>query len=230
MTTQQCYIPAVIPEADRETHKRAGLGRRVGFGRKLAILVVDMCRYTVDERSALCCGESAVAAAGAIARLLEAARPVGIPIIYTTQRTAEPYSEVTGGRLIDKAIPEDSNFAQETWPHEIVDEVAPKPADIVLVKPKPSVFFGTQLASLLIYHNTDTLIVTGTTTSGCIRATVDHAAAYNFRVIVPHDCVADRFQLSHQTALFDMDAFLADVVPLEVVLDHLKNFSKTAFA
>ena len=86
------------------------------------------------------------------------------------------------------------------------------------------------MASLLIYHNVDTLIVTGTTTSGCIRATVDHAAAYNFRVIVPHDCVADRFQLSHETALFDMDAFLADVVSLEDVLDHLKTVDRAVYA
>jgi nicotinamidase-related amidase len=189
-----------------------------------------MCRYTVDERAALCCGESAVKATSAIAQLLEAARPFGIPIIYSTQRTEEPYSAATGGRLIDKAIPDDSNFAQEMWPHEILDEVGPMPEDTVLVKPKPSVFFGTQLASILIYHNVDTLIVTGTTTAGCIWATVDHAAAYNFRVIVPQECVADRFQLSHETALFNMDAFLADVMPLVEVLDYLKTVDPAVYS
>ena len=100
MTTQKCYIPSVIPDVDRETYRRAGLGRRVGFGRKIAVLVVDMCRYTIDERAALCCGESAVKATSAIAQLLEAARPLGIPIIYSTQRTEEPYSAATGGRLM----------------------------------------------------------------------------------------------------------------------------------
>ncbi len=229
MTRETCYIPAVIPEMDRETHGRAGLGRRVGFGRKLAILVVDMCRYTVDPRSALSCGDSATAAAACIARLLKAARPIGVPVIYTTQRTPEPYSSATGGRLLDKGIAVDSNFANEFWPHEIVDEVAPEHGDTVLVKPKPSVFFGTQLASLLIYHEVDTLVVTGTTTSGCIRATVDHAAAYNYRVIVPKDCVADRFVLSHEASLFDMDAFLADVVPLQLVLDHLAAVDKAVY-
>ncbi len=230
MTNQKCYIPSVIPDADRETHGRAGVGRRVGFGRKMAILVVDMCRYTVDERAALCCGESAVKATGAIARLLDAARPSGIPIIYSTQRTEEPYSAATGGRLIDKAIPDQSSFAQELWPHEILEEVAPMPGDTVLVKPKPSVFFGTQLASILVYHNVDTLVVTGTTTAGCIRATVDDAAAYNFRVIVPQDCVADRFQISHEVELFNMDAFLADVMPLAEVLDHLKTVDPAVYS
>ena len=227
---EDCYIPSVIPKEDRDTHRRAGLGRRVGFGRKLAILVIDMCRYTVDDRSPLSCGQTAVSATEAIARLLDAARPIGIPIIYTTQRTRDPYSAATGGRLLDKAIASDSDFAQALWPHEIVDQLAPAPGDTVIVKPKPSVFFGTQLASLLVHHQSDTLIVTGTTTSGCIRATVDHAAAYNFRVIVPYECVADRFRLSHHVTLFDIDAFLADVVPLRAVLDHLKDIDKSVYA
>lgn len=225
-----CFIPSVIPTQDREVHQRGGLGQRVGFGRKLAVLVVDMCRYIVEDRSPLSCGESGVAAARSIARLLDAVRPMGVPIIYSTQRTRDPYSAATGGRLLDKAIAPDSDFAQAYWPHEIVDQVAPAPGDTVIVKPKPSVFFGTQLTSLLVYYNVDTLVVTGATTSGCIRATVDHAAAYNFRVIVPHECVADRFTLSHQVTLFDMDAWLADVVPLQAVLDHLKTIDRSVYA
>jgi len=229
MSTTTPYIPQVIPAEDRATHARAGVGRRVGFGRKLAILVVDMCRYTTEARHPLSCPETARPAARAIARLLEVARPVGMPIIFTTQRSTEPYTPATGGRLIDKAIPASSEFATGLEPHEIVEEVRPRPGEIVLVKPKPSVFFGTQLASLLIYHGVDTLIVTGTTTSGCIRATVDHAAAYNFRVIVPRECVADRFRLSHEVALFDMDAFLADVLPLDDVIAHVRGVDRSVY-
>ena len=215
---------------DRETYRRAGVGRRAGFGRKLALLVVDMCRYTTEPMYALSCPEAARSAARHIARLLDAARPIGVPVVFTTQRTAEPYSAATGGRLLDKAIPPDSDFAQDAAPHEIVDEVRPLPGETVLVKPKPSVFFGTQLASLLVYHNVDTLVVTGTTTSGCIRATVDHAAAYNFRVVIPRECVADRFRISHEVALFDMHAFLADVVPLDDVLEHLAGLDPVLYA
>ena len=225
-----CYIPSVIPMEDRETHRRGGLARRVGFGRKLAILVVDMTRYIVEDRSPLWCGEAGLSATQAIARLLDTARPIGIPVIYSTQRTSEPYSAATGGRLMDKVIAPDSDFAQASWPHEIVDDLAPAPEDTVLVKPKPSVFFGTQLASLLIFHNVDTLIVTGATTSGCIRATVDHAAAFNLRVIVPYECVADRFTLSHQVTLFDIDSWLGDVVSGEAVLDHLRAIDRSVYA
>lgn len=88
---------------------------------------------------------------------------------------------------------------------------------------KPSALFGTRLAGLLVYHGVDTLIVSGTTTSGRIRATVDHAAAYNLRVIVPRECVADRFRLSHEVALFDLDAFLADVMSMDEVLQHVRE-------
>lgn len=215
------YIPDIIPVQDQQTHRRAGVGRRMGCGRKPALLVVDMCRYTTDPVYPLSCPETARPAAANIARLLKAVRATEMPVIFTTQRTTEPYSAATGGRLIDKAIPLSSDFACDQAPHDIVDEVRPLAGETVLVKPKPSAFFGTQLASILLFHGVDTLIVTGTTTSGCIRATVDHAAAYNFRVIVPHECVADRFQLSHQVALFDMDAFLADVIGLDELLAYV---------
>lgn len=219
----QGYIPEVIPEIDRLTRQRAGIGQRVGFGSRIAIIVVDMCRYTVEDRSPLSCGEAGWRATRAIARLLAVARPRGIPIIYSTQRTAEPYSSATGGRLLSKAIAPDSAFATELWPHEILDEVAPQPGDVVLVKPKPSFFFGTQLASILVEQRIDTVIITGTTTSGCIRATTDDAAALNYRVIIPEEAVADRYTLSHQVTLFDIDSWLGDVMPLDEVVAHLET-------
>ena len=212
------YIPATIPIEDRKAHERAGVGMRVGFGQKAAVLVVDMCRYTVDSRYALSFPETAVPAAWHIAKLLSAARPLGVPVIFTTQRSQDPYLSATGGLFLEKAAPADSDFATESAPHDIVDDVRPLTGEVVLVKPKPSVFFGTQLASILIYQGVDTLIVTGVATSGCVRATVDHAAAYNFRTIVPKECVADRFQISHEVALFNMDAFTADVMSLDEVV------------
>lgn len=220
------YIPDVVPEVDREVRRRAGLGQRVGFGERIALIVIDMCRYTVEERSPLSCGDAGWRATRAIARILEVARPRGVPIIYSTQRTAEPYTNATGGRLLSKAIATDSAFATELWPHEILEEVAPQPGDIVLIKPKPSFFFGTQLTSILVDHRIDTLIITGTTTSGCIRASTDDAAALNYRVIIPEEAVADRYQLSHQVTLFDIDSWLGDVMPLDEVIAHLEQIDQ----
>lgn len=226
----QGYIPDVIPEADREARRRGGMGQRVGFGERIAVIVIDMCRYTVEERSPLSCGEMGWTACHAIAKLLDVARPRGIPIIYSTQRTAEPYSASTGGRLLSKAIASDSAFATELWPHEILEEVAPQPGDIVLVKPKPSVFFGTQLNSILIAERIDTVIITGTTTAGCVRATTDEAAALNYRVIIPQEAVADRYSLSHQVTLFDIDSWLGDVMPLDAVIGHLETVQQVRTA
>ena len=102
-------------------------------------------------------------------------------------------------------------------------EIAPRPEDVVLVKPKPSVFFGTQLESILNYYRVDTLVVTGVATSGCVRASVDHAFALNDRVIVPVECVADWARMPHEANLFDMHTATADVTPLATVKAEIRR-------
>src|SRR6516162_10118732 len=96
-------------------------------------------------------------------------------------------------------------------------------AQSVIVKSAPSAFFGSDLASYLIYHNVDTVIVTGTVTSGCVRDTVLDAFNYNFRVIVPVECVCDRGATSHKVTLFDIHMKYGDVVPMADVLGYLKT-------
>jgi maleamate amidohydrolase len=211
------FIPSWLPEADRRVYERAGWGRRVGFGERAAVIVIDMCRYFTEPEYPYACAATGRPAAVAIRDLLMTARAAGLPVIYTTQGDERPYMAATAGRFPDKIIPLDSSFATDARPHEIVPEVAPQPGEVVLVKPKPSVFFGTQLESVLNFHRIDTLVVTGVATSGCIRASVDHAFALNYRVIIPVECVADRAQLPHEANLFDMDTATADVMPLEAV-------------
>jgi maleamate amidohydrolase len=211
------YLPSWLSEEDQSVYERAGWGKRVGFGERAAVIVIDMCRYFTEGHYPYSCPETGTAAAAAIADLLEVARPAGLPVIYTTQGDDRPYSPATAGRFPDKIIALDSSFATDARPHEIVPEVAPQADDVVLIKPKPSVFFGTQLESILNFYRVDTLIITGVSTSGCIRASVDHAFALNYRVILPLECVADRAQMPHEANLFDMDTATADVLPLEVV-------------
>jgi nicotinamidase-related amidase len=88
---------------------------------------------------------------------------------------------------------------------------------------KPSVFFGTQLESMLTYDGVDTLVVTGMTTSGCVRATVVDAFSYNYRVLIPQECVADRSQISHEISLFDMNMKYTDVTTLEETVELLQE-------
>src|SRR5207253_10770809 len=106
---------------------------------------------------------------------------------------------------------------------EIHASVKPKPSDIVLVKKRPSAFFGTLLNSTLVERRVDTLIITGGTTSNCVRATAVDAMSYNYHTIVVSDCVYDRVQISHETALFDLDRQYADVVKSDEVIKHLMS-------
>jgi isochorismate hydrolase len=107
--------------------------------------------------------------------------------------------------------------------NEIVAEVAPGPADVYFVKRKPSAFLGTPLLGHLIYLGADTVIVTGTTTSGCVRATAVDAAQYNLRAIIPEECVWDRGQLTHKVNLFDVQMKYGDVKDTAAVIEYVRS-------
>lgn len=115
---------------------------------------------------------------------------------------------------------DDTDFDEEMM--EFAPVLSPEP-EVIVGKYKPSVFFGTQLESLLNQNGADTLIVTGVTTSGCVRATILGAFSYNYRIIVPAECTADRSKISHETTLFDVEMKYGDVRPLEEVIDHIED-------
>jgi nicotinamidase-related amidase len=108
----------------------------------------------------------------------------------------------------------------------IIEPLAPLSTEIVIYKGgKPSGFSGTPLASYMIYERCDTAIVTGMTTSGCVRATLLDAFQANFHCLIPYECVADRSQISHKVNLFDMHMKYADVVSLEETVDYLEKLA-----
>lgn len=106
---------------------------------------------------------------------------------------------------------------------EIDEVVKPEPGDLLICKKMPSAFFGTNLSLYLTTHCIDTLIITGNSTSGCVRATVVDACSYGYRVIVPEECVGDRHEAPHRANLFDMRYKYADVLPLAKVLSYLED-------
>ena len=106
---------------------------------------------------------------------------------------------------------------------ELLPELAAGPDDFVIVKKKPSAFFGTPLLSLLVDRGIDTVIVCGGATSNCVRATVFDASSYNFRTIVAEEAVMDRIPVSHAIALFDMDRQFADIVKCDDIVAYLEN-------
>jgi maleamate amidohydrolase len=217
------YVPDLIPPSDFGMYQKAGLGHRIGFGRVPAVLVVDATRAFVEDEFPLGNSRMGQPAVAAIRRLLDTARAQQVPVFFTRM---DPFKSPTeAGRWYDVAP---GVLGQPDDPQAIAGGmippiISPQPGETVITKPKPSAFFGTGLQSQLVFHGIDTLIVTGMVTSGCVRATVDDAFSYNYRVIVPVECVADRAEVPHFVNLFDMDMISADVLPLQTVLEYLAS-------
>jgi len=207
----------VISADERRAYEKAGWGGKVGFGRRPALLVTDMYRAFVDPAYPFS-SETSVETASQIRLLLDAFRRRSLPVFFTTERPA--MNEADRGRWKVKAADGAQMASAEAY--EIWPEIAPLPGESVMVKTYPSAFFGTTLTSQLVYHSVDTLVVTGTVTSGCVRATCLDAFNYNFRVIVPQECVCDRGPVSHKVALFEIDMKYGDVVALDEVLDYVE--------
>ena len=224
------YIPDVLPDSDLAMYRKANFGHPIGWGRKIGIVVVDMTRAFVEDRFALGSAKMGQAALRGIAELLAAARPIGIPVCFTKMVPFRNRTEA--GRWYD-SCPGIFGRADDAAAHEsaeIPPDIAPRGEEAVIVKGKPSAFFGTQLHSMLTFHNVDTLIITGMVTSGCVRATVDDAFALDYRVVIPVECVADRAEVPHRVNLFDMDMISADVLPLDQVLKHLRGVDRGVYA
>ena len=214
----------VIPAEDVAAFHGGGstIERPLDVGIRPALIIVDMTRAFVD--SAYSTGWSATGrpAVASNRALLDAARRSAVPVIFTKnfEDPAHSPSPAERGRWKASQVTRDDPLLSPG--DVIVDELTPRAGETVLYKQlKPSAFYGTQLSSLLVFLQVDTLIVAGMTTSGCVRATVVDAFQLNLRVIVPHETCADRSQISHKVSLFDMHMKYADVVSLDAVIDYL---------
>ncbi|WP_323014222.1 isochorismatase family protein [Devosia sp.] len=222
----------VIPKEEVEAYEAAGFGRSSGIGGKPALLIIDVQYRTVGteprpfaesiKEFPTSCGEVGWAAVAQIEKLVAQFREKGWPIIYPYVAPKENFDT---GRLAAK-VPALMGVAAKGY--EFVPPVAPQPGDVLLPKRHPSAFFGTPLVSYLVERGIDTLVVTGCTTSGCVRGSVVDAFAYNYRVLVPHDAVYDRSPTSHLVNLFDMDAKYADVVSTDEAVEALRQISPAA--
>jgi maleamate amidohydrolase len=218
---------AYIPEEEQRAYRAVGFGRPTGFGQRPALLIIDVQYRTVGSRPMpfwdaiqefpTSCGEIAWQAVGNIEKLLHVFRARGWPVLYPY---VSPKQTFDAGRLSDK-VPTIMGVASRGY--DFVDQIAPQDNDILLPKKHPSAFFGTPLASYLINVQADTLVVTGCSTSGCVRGTVVDGFAYNFRTIVPQDAVFDRSQVSHAVNLFDMSEKYADVLPTDDIISQLQK-------
>ena len=200
----------------RREFREKGFGSRVGFGQRPALLAVDFITGFTDLRSPLA-GDLDTQLA-ATNRLLEPARAAGIPVIFSTV-AYDPELQEAGVWV--RKIPANSWLVEGSEWVEVDQRLGQRPKETTLVKKYASCFFGTDLAARLVSRQVDTLIITGCTTSGCVRATAVDACSYGFRTIVVEEAVGDRAALPHAASLFDIDAKYGDVVTLDETLDYL---------
>lgn len=223
----------VVSEEEQRAYRAAGFGNPSGMGSRPALLVIDVQYRTVGteprpfwesiKEFPTSCGDVGWQSVRNIVPLLAEFRSRGWPVLYP--HVAPKNKATDRGRLAAK-IPAIMNIPQKGY--EFVAEVAPREGDVLIPKKHPSAFFATPLVSHLIDLGIDTLVVTGCTTSGCVRCSVVDAFSYNFRVVVPSDCVYDRSATSHAVNLFDMASKYADVAPAAEIIERFRGIKAAA--
>jgi len=204
--------------------RHEGFHGRAGFGSRPALLVIDVNLGFTDPASPLVCELGGVVEA--IVRLLDEARRAGLPVVYTTVAYDEG-AKRTAAAFIDKVPALLTLEAGSRWT-EIDPRIAPRADEPVLTKLFASAFHGTALASLLASEGCDSVIVTGASTSGCVRATAVDALQHGYRVAVPREAVGDRNPSAHEANLYDIDTKYGDVVSLEATVAHLEELAAVA--
>jgi len=212
-------MTAALDEA-RKFYAKIGFSARTGFGARPAVLVID-CNHGCADPSVSPMGIAMDTELKNIRRLLDAARAKRLPVVHTTVVYSE--EQFRDGAWFIKKVPSLEVLRPGSKESQFVPEVAPRAGELVIEKRFPSGFAGTNLQSYLTACGADTVIVTGNSTSGCVRATVVDAVSAGFRVIIPRQCVADRVPLSHAVNLFDMDAKYGDVMEVDDVFRHLEK-------
>ena len=194
----------------------------LGFGERAAILVVDFVKgYTTPGEPLY--APDVVVAVKETSSLIDLARTRNVPVIYT--RVIYHPSGLDGGLWVKK-IPVLKTLVEGSKVAELADGLEPRAHELVMAKQYASAFFGTSLASTLSALNIDTVILTGCSTSGCVRATAVDGMQHGLKMIVPRECVGDRHIEPHEAALFDINSKYGDVVPKGVVADYLASIKE----
>lgn len=202
-----------------DDYARVGFGSRIGFGDRPVVLVVDMVRAYLVEGEPLWTPEYRDVLE-ANQRLLAAARAGGVPVVWTTLHY--PPQGHRAGWFMTK-VPALRDFEERPDLGRFHSELAPLDEELVVRKQFASAFFGTDLDETLRAQNVDTVLVTGVSTSGCVRATALDALQHGYRPVVVAEAVGDRDEGAHRQSLYDLQAKYADVEPLQLALEQLER-------
>ena len=203
---------------DTAVYEKQGFGNRIGFGKKPALLIIDFINGFNDPDAFG--GGNIQEAIDNTAELLAVARHM--PVVFTSHVYAEDGSEDGVFNLKSPGLAKLKRGSHET---KVVDELEPRPGERILEKHYPSGFSNTDLTGWLAQRGVDTAIITGCTTSGCVRATAVDAMSNGFRPIVPRECSGDRAKGPHEANLFDIDQKYGDVMSLEDVMAELDKLA-----
>jgi maleamate amidohydrolase len=211
---------------DAEFFAQRGFGLRIGFGERPALIVIDMANAFTDATALL--GSNLDAQIAAIAPILEAAHGRNVPVFFSTVRYDDRDMKDAGIWAAKQRGLRTPTIDADGW--KIDRRLDFRETDALLVKKYASCFFGADLGSRLVAQGVDTLVITGCTTSGCVRATAVDAVQHGFRPMVVREAVGDRSAAAHAQNLFDLDAKYADVVGLDETLQYLETFGHNSAA
>lgn len=209
---------------DEKFFKQRGFGKKIGFGISPAILVVDFINaFTNYHNSEMVLASNLDQQLLETNRLIDASRSQGIPVLFTTVSYDDDLKEAGIWALKQSGT---KTLKAGTEGVEIDYNLHVLEKDSIVVKKYASAFFGTDLASRLVSQKIDTLIITGCTTSGCVRATAVDGISNGFRPIIVKEAVGDRSEKAHEQSLFDLQAKYADVESIDSVLTYFDFLKK----
>lgn len=210
-----------------DVYARQGMGQRIGFGERAAVLVIDMQNDFCDPDAATTLYPSICATYVPIRRLSDAARSRGVPVIYTQGLVAADGSSSGLWRLKMRHHGLRGVQIEGSRGAEIIAELTPRAGDRVIRKWRPSAFFRTDLEVFLGVRRIDTLLLCGTSASGCVRATAVDGFMRDIRCMIVRECVADRSETVLEANLFDLDQKYADVVSIDQCVSYLASLKTT---
>lgn len=208
--------------SDAEMYEQRGFSSRVGFGARPALLVIDFIKGFTDTNCPL--GSNLDKEIEATKQLLDSFRSRNLPVHFTT--TAYDDAMISAGVFVKK-VPSLSHLKFGSKWVEVDERLKPIAGEVIWVKQYASAFFGTALASALSAQKVDTLILTGCTTSGCVRASAVDSCQHGFLTNIVRECVGDRSESAHEANLSDLDAKYADVISLENALNTFRIYERT---
>jgi len=207
-----------ISEEELKGYKKFGFGQRVGFGNKSCLLIIDLNNVYTQRESTFVYGNLINKALNNTSKLLNECRKQNIPVIYV--RSKRDRESLLGIQAKKWKTISNANL-HTTNCYNFDKSIEPMQDEIIIEKSKPSAFFNTTLENELKFMGIDTLIICGTSTSGCIRSTVMDAFYRDYHIIIPEECCGDRSKQAHLSNLFDIDMKYGDVMNLEEVLNKV---------